>query len=192
MTSYTDPAYQGYPHFASVLVYADRMGVEERNLVESQVVQGLSTQGVRAFRSIDYAPPTRGHFFDQLREATLKTGAESLLIVGLIDRYSEEYYRPPTYHPGTTTATINQNSDYTYVDIYQSPGYVTGGYTVSKPRAVYLAALYDSAPGRQLAWRADGTASGGSSVSYDQLAVSASNEIVRLLIADRQFVTGTE
>lgn len=184
ISSFTDPDYRGSPRFDSVMVFADRMGLEERRRTEDQIVQSLSSQGVAGYRSIDYAPPTRGDAFDQIADAMRRTGADALLIVGLVDQYTDESYRPPTFHPGTTYGTVYMQGNTGTLETYTTPGYTTGGYTTSKPRALYAAALYDGANDYKTAWQADGLVSGSQYNDFSDLAAFAGRDIVRLLVTD--------
>jgi hypothetical protein len=122
--------------------------------------------------------------YEQIADEVVRLRIDAVLMLVQGQQYTDESYQPPTYHPGTTYGTISNGSVY----LQTTPGYTTGGYSVSKPRMQFGAVLLDS-DGFQEAWQADGLSRGGGAVSFSQLTISASNETIRQLVADGLLVT---
>jgi len=186
MTSFVDPAYRSGRNFSSVVVFAVGVGLEEKQIVETAVVEQFSAYKVRAFRGIDVIPPTREVTNQQWADKIVSSGVDTVLIISAGGKDVTETYVPPTYFPGTTTGTAQTFGNTTYLNVYQSPGYTTGGYTISKPFAVYSATLIDVASG-QTVWKADATSRGNAFATYNDLGLSVANETVAKLIADSLF-----
>ncbi len=177
-TGYVDPAYSsGVFQIKKVVVRANGGGLEETDLAETGIVQKLSDLGVEAIRYIDIVPPTRTYSVEEALKIVDDTGADSLLIVSIEDVSTKKSYVPPTYHAGTTHSTINAIGNTAYVNTYSSPGYTTGGYTVSKPTMATSSVLVDMSNGNNI-WKADGYSGGNSISSYADLLVSAGKSAI--------------
>ena len=87
-----------------------------------------------------------------------KTGADSLLTIHITGKDSVETYIPPTFHPGQTTAQVNQFGNMAYVTTQTSPGFTTGGYSVTSLVMSTLSSLVDLRNGREI-WRGEGESS---------------------------------
>jgi hypothetical protein len=186
MTSFKDPAYAAKPTFKSVVVLTAGMGLEEKMAVESSAGKVFGERGARAHRGMDVVPPTRQMSDEQFVDALLATRAETVLIISAGEKGTSSTYVPPTYHPGQVYGTVNTVGNYSYFNAYQTPGYTTGGYSISKPNAVYSAKLFDMATGN-VVWQADGFSRGNAFADYSDLAESMAEEAVKKLYDDQVF-----
>lgn len=177
-TGYVDPAYSsGVFQIKKVVVGVNGGGLEQTDLAETGIAQKLSDLGVEAIRYIDIVPPTRNYSASEAFKIIGDSGADSFLIVSIEDVSSIQSYIPQTYHPGTSTSTINAIGNTAYVNTYTSPGYTTGGYTVSKPTMATSSVLIDISNGNTI-WKADGYSGGNTISSYSDLLVSAGKSAV--------------
>ena len=186
ITSFIDPGYGSRGKFASVMVLGDRMSLKERQLAENTLVQEFSKYGVRALRGIDYVPPTRNLTNEELSLAIQSSGVNTILILALVDQDTIDTYVPPIYHPGRSRSKVSMVGNTGYVETRTSPGYVTGGFNVSKPLAAYKTVLIDTANGQTI-WTAEAISRGSKFNSFEDLTASASEETVLKLIADGLF-----
>ena len=69
----------------------------------------------------------------------------------------------------------------TYIQMRQSPGYTTGGYTISKPVAGYVVALLDAKNGKEI-WRGDADSKGSAFDDFNSLGRSVAETTVQRLI----------
>ncbi len=187
MTSFVDPAFRGAgPSFSSVVVFAAGIGLEERQIIEDSVVEAFAVHKVRALRGVDVIPPTRDYTDAEWAGQVLAAGVEAVLFIGVGGKDVTETYVPPTYYPGSTYGTATTYGNTTYVDIYQSPGYTVGGYSISKPFAAYAASVISVADGLK-AWQADAKAGGNAFHSFNDLSEQVARDTVEQLVADGLF-----
>lgn len=183
VSSFSDPANQPNLSFKSILVVGAGMTLDERQLAEKTLTKKLLERGVTPISGMKWLPPTRDYSAQEEAEQIAKSGAEALLILALGDKDTVEVYIPPTYHPGTTTSRVSVIGNTAYVTSTTSPGYTTGGGTVSKPRSTYKAALYDLTTGNKV-WVADLSSRGAAVVKFSALTISASNSTIEKLVED--------
>jgi len=186
ITSFSDPKFAGR-QFSSVMVVGDQMPLKDRMAAEDILVKAFENAGVRAVRGIDYLPPTRTITEELFQQAVAQTAVQTVLYLALVDRTTSETYMPPVYHPGTSYSTVNVIGNTAYVNTYTNPGYTTGGYTISKPKAAYTSVLVEVTSGETI-WTAEASSRGNAFASFEQLTISASQETVKKLIADGLFV----
>lgn len=186
-SGYADPSYRGQQRFDSVMVYGHRMGLGDRELVETTMAQAFASNGIEVVRSMDHVPPTRRGNTEAIAREADRLGVDALLVLTLVDTAIDESYVPPTYHPGRTTATINRNSDYAYVDIYTSPGYTTGGFTEREEVAAYAANVFDVNTANR-AWTGEALSRAIDFAGFRELAIEVSNRTVREAVADGIFL----
>lgn len=194
MTSYVDPSYRSGTKFSSVIVVGVNMSLEEKQVAENAAAGAFRQHGAMALRGVDVIPPTRNYTDEQISQLLIETGAESILILGAGARDIAQSYVPPTYVPGSTYGTATTTGNYygntysgrTTFNVYQTPGYTVGGYTVSKPVATYSAALLDMRNG-SVVWQADASSKGNAFADYGDLATSMAQEAVKQLAAEGLF-----
>lgn len=182
-SSFKDPAYGDHPGFKKVVVYADKMGLEERQAVETKAVEKFTMRGVAAVKAIDLFPPMKTYDLEHILSALKANGIDAALIISLDGQQNTTSY-VPQFGPSTTTGTINTFGNTT---TFNSQTYAPpGGFYVQKPNAVYSAALYEIGKTDPV-WLASGRSGGGSVVSYKELALAASREVVAKLFKDGLF-----
>lgn len=186
VSSFTDPEFRGQPRLGSVAVYANGLPLDERQAVENKLAEGLSKRGVRVIRGIDLTPPTRQLSDEEWASAVIASGVQSVLFVTAVDKGVSSTYVPKTYHPGTTTATVNQFGNTAIVNVQQSPGYTTGGYTVKKPNAQYSGSLIHVSSGRQI-WQSSASSRGNAFANFRDLGESMASTTIEKLIKDGLF-----
>lgn len=186
VSSFTDPDFRGQGRFQSVAVYALGLPLDERQAVENKLSAELSKRGVRVLRGLDLTPPTRQLTDSEWARAVIDSGVESVLFVSALDKDVSSTYVPPTFHPGTTTATVNQLGNTSYVTVQQSPGYTTGGYTVKKPNAEYSGSLIAVASGKQI-WQSSARSRGNAFANFKDLGESMATNTISKLVEDGLF-----
>lgn len=181
ISSYTDPSFRQSAAVGSVVVFGLGMGLEERATVEGAAVARLGARGIRGVRGLDVAPPTRTMNDAEIVDAILASGADGVLIIGATAKGETSSYVPPQYHPGSVYGTATTTGNFTTFNIYQSPGYTTGGYTITKPNAQYAAVLYDADTGAQL-WQAGIQSRGTAFDDYESVAEGMAGDVIDELV----------
>lgn len=183
ITSYVDPVYRTGGYFSSVAVFADGVGLKERQIIEDEVTARFEKEGVFALRGIDIIPPTRKPTAKEWANLVIASGAETVLMINGASKDTHQTYIPPTYHPGYSYTTVNA---FGVVTTHRSPGYTTGGYATSSPSAAYTAVLIDIQTGQNI-WTADAISHGDDATGFDDLAHSVAQKTVESLFADDLF-----
>lgn len=186
MTSFTDPSRKDAPKYLAAMVMGAGMGLEERQIAESEVVKDFAKYGKKAIRSVDVVPPTGTFSTAEQLDRIKNAEVDSVLIIALAGRDEVAQYIPPTYVPGQTTTTVNVIGNTAYATSNTTPGYTIGGGVVKKPRANYTVALYDAKSGQRV-WIAEAASRGNAFASFNDLTVSASGEAVEKLFSDGLF-----
>ena len=186
ITSFVDPAYRQPHTSSSVAVFAMGVGLEERETIEDTVAQRFADHGVRAIRGVDVVPPTRQVTDEEWTHEVVASGVDTVLIISKTGQGVSQAYIPQTYYPGATYGTARTLGNTTYFDLNQSPGYTTGGHTISKPRATYSAVLFNVQDGQPM-WKADAKSRGNAFADFNDLGRSVADETVDKLIDDRLF-----
>lgn len=156
--SFTDPVYAN-KRFDSVMVFGLGMGLEERSKAEQTVVDELIQHGAVALRSIDHVLPTRGYSDDEIAEIINKSGTQSTLALAVEGRRVRSEYVLPG-HPLAA---------------------VFGGMVLEKPRAMYVAKLYEVDTGK-VVWMTEYEERGSIYDDLIELTEEASEEIAEELI----------
>lgn len=180
MTGFVDPQYKNY-HASHVVVRVKGAKLENTFNAEQDFTKKLTDLHLKATRYTDVIPPTRSYSSSQETALLRNTGADSLLIVEITGKDTKETYIPPTFHPGQTTTQINQIGNTAYATTYTSPGFTTGGYSVSSSTLNTLSTLVDLKNGRQI-WRGEG-ASSGDEINSLELLLSAGEAAINDLSA---------
>lgn len=185
-TSFVDPAYRNAPAYRSVIVVAVGMGLEDSIKAENELSTAFGARGVTVYRGIDLVPPTRN--LSDAERATIfeSSGAEAVLIFATRSESVNQSYVPPTYHPGTSTSYVSFIGNTAYVSTSTSPGFTTGGYTISKPRATHVAHVIDIPTGETV-WKGEAKSRGSAFASFDDLMASAGKQFAERLREDRIF-----
>lgn len=172
-TGFVDPEYKENAYqISSVIVRAEGATLEEAQLAEQRLVEKFNELGVHATKFMDIVPPTRNYKDEKIARLLVKSGADSVFTVYVADKATIESYVPPTYHPGTSTSYVNTIGNTAYVNTYTSPGYTSGGYSISKPSMLTFSSLVDLSNGNNI-WQAEGESNGSAFASFSDLVVSA-------------------
>lgn len=157
MAGFVDPQYKNY-HASQVVVRVKGAKLDETLQAEQEFLELLKSHNIKATKFTDIIPPTRHYLPSQEMALLQKTGADSLLTIHITGKDSVETYIPPTFHPGQTTAQVNQFGNMAYVTTQTSPGFTTGGYSVTSLVMSTLSSLVDLRNGREI-WRGEGESS---------------------------------
>ena len=174
MTGYVDPKYRDHK-ISKVVVRAKGATLEEMLATEQKLSEKFSTKNVYAIKFSDLAPPTRKFTSAQEFKLMKKAGADSVLTVNIAGKDTVETYVPVTYHPGVTTSTVNMIGSTAYVNSYTTPGYTTGGYSVSSPTMATFSTLVDLRSGNRI-WQGEGYTTGDG--SYLALLINAGESAI--------------
>lgn len=170
MTGFVDPQYRNY-HASHIVVRVKGAKLDNTLDTEQQFSEQLTAHHVKVTKFTDIIPPTRSYSPSQEAFLLKKTGADSFLTVEITGKDTRETYIPPTFHPGQTTTQINQIGNMAYATTHTSPGYTTGGHSVSSSVLNTLSTLVDLKNGREI-WRGEGSSS-GDEISSVNLLLSA-------------------
>ncbi len=173
--------------FKRLLISATKMPLDEALAVEKALAKKLNASGTFAIRKMAVLPPTEKYTNAQVAKVMRSYNLDGILIISLGNKSTQVNYVPPTYHPGTSTGTVKFIGNTAYVNTSTTPGYTTGGYSISKPQALYSASLYDYRSGKRV-WLATGKSRGNAFADYKDLGASMATETVDKLISDRAIV----
>lgn len=187
VTSVANLSVRANEPFKRLLVSATKMPLDEALAVEGALAKQLANKGMFALQRTKVLPPTQEYTPQEIGRVMQTNNLDGILIVSLGNKSTNESYVPPTYHPGTTTGTVNVVGNTAYMNSYTTPGYTTGGYSISKPSALYSASLYDYRSGKRV-WYATGKSRGNAFSDYRDLGASMATETIDKLAGDNVIV----
>ncbi|MFO1053801.1 MAG: hypothetical protein U1F36_16415 [Planctomycetota bacterium] len=179
----TDIAAVRAPEFASndyskVCVSAPDADIRLATGTEAALADGLRARGVAAIRLGDLLFVGKPHEEAEIAAKVRESGADAFLVLKPVSSSTEERWIPPSI---TTTTDYGRRSrpwGWGY-----STTWVSGGYSVSMPRATLEARLFDVAS-EQVVWVASVEASGNASANWLDLRTAAAAKVVERLDAD--------
>lgn len=171
MTGFVDPNYRGKFIAQNVVVFGIGLPLDEQKILEETYIQSFAKYDVRVIQGLDLFPPTQDYTKLDFYKIAQQAKADLILIIDTKGRDVTESYVPPTYHPGKTTSTVSGFGNYATVNTQTSPGYTTGGYTVSMPVMRVNVYLKDIKT-KNTIWIADGFSGGNGASSFSDLTVS--------------------
>jgi hypothetical protein len=177
--SFTDPAYQGQV-FTSLIVEADRAGLQERQAIENATVQTLHQAGINARTSLEILPPTRNYNDAAVRQALSRTGAQGVIEIIPADKQIHQEYFPPTYHAGIAHGRYGTGFGGGMVF---GPGYYDPGFVVNEPRVTYNVTLY-AFPGYRKVWTGEFRTDGAGGMDYGDVGAHFGSALVQRLQQD--------
>lgn len=177
LSGYVDPNYRDNFTAKTILVAGSGMTIEEQKALEDTFIQSFEKYDVAVLRGLEVFPPTRDYSNKDMVKIARNKGADTILLVNASDRDVSETYVPPTYHPGTSTSYISGYGNYATVNTYTSPGYTSGGYSVSKPGMNVSASLINT-KNKETIWTAEGFSAGNAFASFSDLTVSTARTSV--------------
>lgn len=177
LTGVVDPAYRDNFKTNSMLILGFGMSIDEQKALEDTFVQAIEKYNVKVHKGLDIFPPTRDNSNKNIYKEARSNNIETIMLISSLDKETSETYVPPIYHPGRITSHVSRHGSHATVNTYQSSGYVTGGYSVSKPLMGVTATLY-KADNKDIIWTADGLSKGNTQASFPDLAASAARASV--------------
>ena len=182
MTSFTDPDYQK-AEFKRILVVANTNDLEDRQKLESKMVEEFSNIGVFALESFRLFPPTRELTDEDKVELLLKYDIDAFISISVGESGVSEVYVPQT---SSTTKTKGNVNVYGNTATYKEKSTTTyqGGYTLNKPWAEFETQLYDVSNG-QMAWIATSFTGGNAYANRNTVIDSYCGKTVDQLLEDK-------
>lgn len=181
MTSFKDPDYQN-TEFKRILVVANTNDLEDRQKLESKMVESFSEVGVYALESYKLFPPTRELTNEEKVDLLLKNNIDSFISISVGESGVSDVYIPQT---SSTTKTEGNVNVYGNTARYKEKSTTTyqGGYTVHKPWAQFETKLYDVSNGR-MAWIASSFTGGNAYANRNTVINSYCGKTVDQLLDD--------
>jgi hypothetical protein len=169
MTSFKDPDYLK-AEFKRILIVANTNDLEDRQRLETKMVESFSEVGVFALESFKLFPPTRKLTDEEKVDLLLKNKIDAFISISVGESGVSEVYIPQT---GSTTKTNGDVNVYGNTAHYKENSTTTyqGGYTVNKPWAKFETKLYDVSNG-QMSWVAS-SFTGGNAYANKKTVVSS-------------------
>jgi hypothetical protein len=182
ITSFKDPDYQN-TEFKRILVVANTNDLEDRQKLESKMVEDFSDVGVYALESYKLFPPTRELTDEEKVDLLLKNNIDSFISISVGESGVSEVYIPQT---SSTTKTEGNVNVYGNTARYKEKSTTTyqGGYTVHKPWAQFETKLYDVSNGH-MAWIASSFTGGNAYANRNTVINSYCGKTVDQLIEDK-------
>lgn len=186
-TGFVDPAYRdGNFKVKKVVIEIYDASLEETLSAEKKLAEKFASYGVEPIKFTDIAPPTRKYTPKEKTKLIKKTGANSLFTL-----YSQKgSYKsdiPATYHAGTTNTYVNTFGNTAYITTQSTPGYITGGYSVTELMVSTICTLKDTKNGNTV-WRAEGFTDG--EASYVDMIINAGTDAIKDLNSKGLLPTG--
>ena len=181
MTSFKDPDYQN-AEFKRILVVANTNDLEDRQKLESKMVEAFSEIGVYALESYKLFPPTRELTDEEKVDLLLKNNIDAFISISVGESGVSEVYIPQT---SSTTKTEGNVNVYGNTARYKEKSTTTyqGGYTLNKPWAKFETKLYDVSNG-QMAWIASSFTGGNAYANRNTVINSYCGKTVDQLLED--------
>ena len=180
LSGIVDPNYRGNFQTQKMVVMGFGMPIDEQKALENTLEQSLVKYDVTVLRGLEVFPPTRDYSDKDIYKIAKSKGADTLLIVSADGRYVSETYIPPTYHPGTSTSYVSVYGNFATVNTYTTPGYTSGGYSVSKP-GMNVSVHLKNTKNKETIWTAEGFSGGNAYASFSDLTVSVAKTAVEEL-----------
>lgn len=181
MTSFKDPDYQK-AEFKRILVVANTNDLEDRQKLESKMVEEFSNIGLFALESFRLFPPTRELTDEDKVELLLKNDIDAFISISIGESGVDEVYVPQT---SSTTKTKGEVNVYGNTARYKEKSTTTyqGGYTLNKPWAEFETKLYDVSNG-QMAWISSSFTKGNAYANRNTVINSYCGKTVEQLLED--------
>lgn len=188
MISFKDPDYQK-AEFKRILVVANTNDLEDRQKLESKMVEEFFDNGVFALESYRLFPPTRDLSDEEKVELLLKNNIDAFISISVGESGVSEVYVPQT---SSTTKTEGNVSVYRNTAEYKEKSKTTyqGGYTLIKPWSAFETQLYDVSNGQKI-WIATSFTGGNAYANRNTVINSYCGKTVDQLLEDKLIVQGT-
>lgn len=180
LSGIVDPSYRDSFQAKKMIVMGFGMPIDEQKALETTLEESFSKFDVQVLKGLDVFPPTRDFSDKDTYKIARKKGADTILVISADGRDVSETYIPPQYHPGTSTSYVSGYGNFATVNTYTTPGYTTGGYSVSKP-AMNVSVLLKNTKNRDTIWTAEGFSGGNAYASFSDLTISVAKTAVQEL-----------
>lgn len=164
--------------FSKLCVSTPENDLRARRAVEHEVARRLEPKGVTVIQLGKLLFPGEEHTEEEVRAAVRDCGADAFLTIVPLQTWTDERYVPPS----VTTSTNYGRSGHPYGWGY-STTWVSGGYTISQPRATFDIRLLDVAT-EDVAWVATVGVRGTSDSSWTDLRTAAAAKAVEQMLKD--------
>ena len=181
MTSFKDPDYQK-AEFKRILIVANTNDLEDRQKLETKMVEEFTNIGVFALESFRLFPPTRELTDEDKVNLLLKNDIDAFISISVGESGVDEVYVPQT---SSTTKTKGEVNVYGNTARYKEKSTTTyqGGYTLNKPWAEFETKLYDVSNGK-MAWIASSFTGGNAYANRNTVINSYCGKTVDQLLED--------
>lgn len=177
LSGVVDPNYQGNFQAQKMVVVGFGLPIDEQKVLENTLVESLNKYDVTVLRGLEVFPPTRDYTDKDTYKIARGKGADTILVISADGRDVSETYIPPTYHPGTSTSYVSGYGNFATVNTHTTPGYTSGGYSVSKP-GMNVTVYLKNTKNRETIWTADGFSGGNAYASFSDLSISVAKQAV--------------
>ncbi|GMU97207.1 hypothetical protein [Ignavibacterium album] len=187
ITSFKDPDYQK-AEFRKILIVANTNDLEDRQRLESKMVEAFSEVGVFALESYKLFPPTRELTDQDKVDLLIKNNIDAFIAISVGESGVSEVYIPQTSSTTKTTGNVNV---YGNTASYRQKSTTTyqGGYTLNKPWAEFQTKLYDVSNGK-MAWIASSFTGGNAYANRNTVINSYCGKTVDQLLEDKLILKG--
>lgn len=189
MTSFKDPDYQN-TKFKRILIVANTSDLEERQELESKMVEAFTEDGVFALESYKLFPPTRELTDKEKVELLLKNNIDAFISISVGENGVSEVYIPQTSSTTKTEGDVNVYGNTARYNEKSTTMY-QGGYKVNKPWAEFQTELYDVSNGRMV-WIASSFTGGNAYANKNTVINSYCEETVNELLQDKLIIKNAE
>lgn len=181
MTSFKDPDYQK-ANFKRILIVANTNDLQDRQRLESKMVEAFLEVGVYSLESFKLFPPTREFTNEEKVDLLLKNNIDAFVSISVGESGVSEVYVPQTSSTTKTTGNVNVSGN---TANYRQKSTTTydGGYTLNKPWAEFETKLYDVSNGR-MAWIASSFTGGNAYANRNTVMNSYCSKTVEQLLED--------
>ncbi len=181
MTSFKDPDYLN-AKFKRILVVANTNDLEDRQKLESSMVEAFNDMGVFALESFKLFPPTRELSDQEKVDLLLKNNIDAFISISVGESGVSEVYIPQTSSTTKTEGNVNVYGNTARYKEKTTTAY-QGGYTLNKPWAKFDTKLYDVSNGK-MAWIATSFTGGNAYANKNTVINSYCGKTVDQLLED--------
>ena len=182
MTSFKDPDYQN-AKFKRILIVANTNDLQDRQKLESKMVEAFTENGVFALESYKLFPPTRELTDEEKVDLLLKNDIDAFISISVGESGVDEVYVPQTSSTKKTKGEVNVYGNTARYNEKSTTTY-QGGYTLNKPWAKFETKLYDVSNG-QMAWISSSFTKGNAYANRNTIINSYCGKTVEKLLDDK-------
>lgn len=171
------PEYRGHT-YSRLCVSSPEGDLRVRRAAEEALAEELTKLGVECMQLGEILFAGKEYGEEEVRSAVEESGAEGYLTIVSLQTWVDEYYVPPSVSTSGTYGWHGHPYGWGY-----STTWVSGGYTISRPRATYDVRLVDVAT-EDVAWVASVGVRGTTETSWADMRSAAAKRAVSQLVED--------